>query len=98
MLDLSKYTPEELEKLRRATAMMLAPQLPFSAEGYKQHYAGIFSHPLPSFGWDWIQEFFEFYDKGVRRFGFKAHRGATKSTVWTVGFDTYYHSKFPSHG
>src|SRR5512138_206819 len=98
MIDLDKYTPEELEKLRRAASMQVAPLLPFSAEGYKSHYAGIFSHPLPSFAWDWIQEFFEFYEKGVRRFGTKAHRGATKSTVWTCGFGTYVLAKFPEDG
>ena len=95
MLDFSKYTPEELDKMRRAASMSLAPQLPFSAEGYKHHYAGIFSHQLPSFGWDWIQEFFEHYDQGVRRFGFKAHRGATKSTIWTIGFSSYILARKP---
>ena len=89
MLNLDQYTPEQLDKIRRTASMALAPQLPFSAEGYKHHYAGIFTHQLPSFAWDWVQEFFEFYNKGVRRFGFKAHRGATKSTVWTIGFSTY---------
>lgn len=87
---------EETRKLERAASMMAAPQLPFSALGYKTHYSGIFSHLLPSFAWDWIQEFFEFYNKGVKRFGFKAHRGATKSTVWTIGFSSYILSKFPS--
>ena len=89
MIDLTQYSDIEIEKLRKATSMALAPQLPFSALGYKHHYTGVFSHDLPSFGWDWIQEFFENYDKGVRRFGFKAHRGATKSTIWTIGFSTY---------
>lgn len=93
MIDLSATSPEELHKLRRVNSMALAPQLPFSAQGYKHHYSGIFSHELPSFGWDWIQEFFELYDKGVRRFGFKAHRGATKSTIWTIGFATYIMAK-----
>lgn len=88
----------EINKLRRANSMLLAPQLPFSAEGYKHHYSGIFSHTLPSFAWDWVQEFFEFYDKGIRRFGFKAHRGATKSTVWTIGFSTYILATHPSEG
>jgi hypothetical protein len=97
-LDLSKYTPEEKDKMLRQANMMLAPQLPFSAAGYKAHYSGIFTHPLPSFGWDWIQEFFEFYDKGVRRFGYKAHRGATKSTIWTIGFSTYILASFPPDG
>jgi hypothetical protein len=97
-LDLSKYSPEEKDKLLRQANMMLAPQLPFSAEGYKAHYSSIFSHSLPSFAWDWVQEFFEFYDKGYRRFGFKAHRGATKSTVWTIGFATYVLATHPSHG
>jgi len=96
--DLSKYTTEEKDKMLRQANMMLAPQLPFSAAGYKAHYAGIFTHTLPSFGWDWIQEFFEFYNKGVRRFGFKAHRGATKSTVWTIGFNTYVLACFPTTG
>jgi hypothetical protein len=97
-LDLSQYSREEKDKMLRQANMMLAPQLPFSAEGYKAHYAGIFSHTLPSFAWDWVQEFFEFYSKGVRRFGFKAHRGATKSTVWTIGFATYVLALNPSHG
>lgn len=95
-IDLSKYSPEELDKLRRANSMALAPQLPFSAEGYKHHYSGIFSYPIPSFAWDWVQEFFEFYNKGVRRFGVKAHRGATKSTVWTIGFNSYVLANFPT--
>jgi hypothetical protein len=97
-IDLSQYTQTEQAKLLRDAYMMLAPQLPFSAEGYKAHYSGIFSHSLPSFAWDWVQEFFEFYNKGVRRFGFKAHRGATKSTVWTCGFSTYVLSQFPADG
>jgi hypothetical protein len=97
-VDLSGKTPEELSQLYRAVNMQLAPQLPFSDQGYKAHYSGIFSHTLPSFGWDWIQEFFEFYNKGVRRFGIKAHRGATKSTIWTIGFATYYLATHPSHG
>ena len=96
MIDLSAYDPKELNSLRRANSMALAPQLPFSAIGYKHHYAGIFSHELPSFGWDWMQEFFECYDKGVRRFGVKAHRGATKSTIWTIGFSTYILAKQPT--
>lgn len=98
MIDLSGYSLEELDKTYRAANMQLAPQLPFSARGYKAHYSGIFSHTLPSFAWDWVQEFFEFYNEGVRRFGFKAHRGATKSTVWTIGFATYYLATHPSHG
>lgn len=97
-VNLSQYTREEQDKMLRNANMMLAPQLPFSAQGYKAHYGAIFSHPLPSFGWDWIQEFFEFYDVGVRRFGFKAHRGATKSTVWTCGFGTYHLACFPTGG
>jgi hypothetical protein len=97
-IDLSQYTMEEKERLYREAAMKLAPQLPFSALGYKAHYNGIFTHSLPSFGWDWVQEFFEFYNKGVRRFGYKAHRGATKSTVWTCGFSTYVLSCFPADG
>lgn len=80
---------EELNKLRRGNSILLAPMLPFSAKGYEHHYAGIFTHNIPSFALDWVQEFFEFYDQGIRRFGFKAHRGATKSTVWTIGFCTY---------
>jgi hypothetical protein len=96
MIDLDKFTPAELDKLRRDTSMKLAPQLPFSALGYKHHYAGIFTHELPSFGWDWVQEFFELYDQGVRRFGVKAHRGATKSTIWTIGFATYVLAKQPT--
>src|SRR3990167_4685891 len=80
---------DELNKLRRANSIALAPMLPFSAKGYEHHYAGIFTHNIPAFALEWVQEFFEFYDKGVRRFGFKAHRGATKSTVWTIGFSTY---------
>jgi hypothetical protein len=95
---LDNHTPEEKERMLRQANMMLAPQLPFSDIGYKAHYAGIFSHTLPSFAWDWVQEFFEFYNKGVRRFGFKAHRGATKSTVWTCGFSTYVLSCFPADG
>lgn len=95
-VNLSELSYEELLRLERAASIALAPQLPFSALGYKHHYRGIFSHLLPSFAWDWIQEFFEYYDKGVRRFGFKAHRGATKSTVWTIGFSTYILSKFPA--
>jgi hypothetical protein len=97
-IDLSQYTMEEKDQLYRNAAMKLAPQLPFSAMGYKAHYSGVFSHNLPSFAWEWIQEFFEYYAKGVRRFCVKAHRGATKSTVWTIGFATYYLSRFPSHG
>ena len=89
ILDFSQYTDEELHKLRRESSMAAAAQLPFSAEGYRHHYAGIFSHKLPAFAWDWIQEFFEQYDEGRRRFLIKAHRGATKSTVWTIGFSTY---------
>ena len=96
--DLSSLSDEETHRLRRATSMALAPQLPFSAEGYKHHYAGIFSHQLPGFAWDWVQEFFEFYDKGVRRFGVKAHRGATKSTIFTIGFNTYVLACFPTDG
>jgi len=95
--DLSKYTREEKDKMLRQANMLLAPQLPFSAAGYKAHYAGIFTHTLPSFGWDWIQEWFEAYDKGWRRFLCKAHRGATKSTIWTVGFNTYVLANFPVH-
>jgi phage terminase large subunit-like protein len=97
-LDLSQYTQAEQAKLLRDAYMMLAPQLPFSAEGYKAHYSGIFSHSLPSFGWDWIQEWFEAYTNGWRRFLCKAHRGATKSTIWTVGFNTYVLAQFPSDG
>lgn len=97
-LDLSQYTYDEKEKMRRDAARMLAQQLPFSADGYKAHFYGIFSHLLPPFAWDWIQEFFEYYKKGVRRFGFKAHRGATKSTIWTIGFSSYVLAKFPSNG
>src|SRR3972149_6052794 len=97
-IDLSQYTPEQVEENLRKLNMMLAPQLPFSAQGYKAHYSGIFSHTLPSFAWDWVQEFFEFYNKGVRRFGFKAHRGATKSTVWTIGFSSYVLAQFPADG
>jgi hypothetical protein len=95
---LPDYTLEQLDQLIRDASIQAAPQLPFSAQGYKAHYHGIFSHSLPSFAWDWVQEFFEFYDKGVRRFGFKAHRGATKSTVWTIGFSTYVLAKFPTNG
>lgn len=98
MIDLSNIPDDELHRMRRGASMQLAPQLPFSAEGYKHHYAGIFSHTLPSFAWDWVQEFFEFYNKGVRRFGVKAHRGSTKTTVWSVGFSTYNLAKFPSQG
>jgi hypothetical protein len=97
-IDLSQYTQEYKDQLYRNAAMQLAPQLPFSALGYKAHYSGVFSHSLPSFAWEWIQEFFEYYKKGVRRFCVKAHRGATKSTVWTIGFASYYLSRFPSHG
>jgi hypothetical protein len=96
--DLSQFTQEEKDRAYREIAMKLAPQLPFSPMGYKAHYTGIFSHTLPSFAWDWIQEFFEYYTKGVRRFCVKAHRGATKSTVWTIGFATYYLATHPSHG
>lgn len=78
--------------------MSAAPRLPFSAEGYKAHYYGIFSHTLPPFAWDWIQEFFEKWNSGVRRFGFMAHRGATKSTIWTIGFASYILAKFPVDG
>lgn len=98
MTDLSHLSNEDLNKRIREASKLAAPQLPFSAEGYKAHYQGIFSHHLPSFAWDWVQEFFEFYNKGVRRFGFQAHRGATKSTVWTIGFSTYILSKFPTNG
>lgn len=97
-LDLSQYTDAEMDALRRQAAQQAAPQLPFSADGYKMHYYGAFTHQLPSFAWDWIQEFFEYWNKGVRRFGFKAHRGATKSTIWTIGFSSYILSKFPSDG
>ena len=95
---LDTHSLDELHKLRREAAMQLAPRLPFSAEGYKAHYQGIFTHQLPPFAWDWIQEFFEYYEKGVRRFGFKAHRGATKSTVWTIGFSTYVLSNRAAEG
>lgn len=97
-IDLSKYTHAEKDAMRRAASMQLAPQLGFSADGYKAHYYALFSHFLPPFAWDWIQEFFEFYNNGQRRFGFKAHRGATKSTIWTIGFSTYVISKFPATG
>ena len=96
--DLSQYTDEQKDLIRRQAAQQAAPQLPFSADGYKMHYYGIFSHYLPSFAWDWIQEFFEFCNTGTRRFGFKAHRGATKSTIWTIGFSSYILSQFPSDG
>jgi len=97
-MTLDEQSVEYWDQMRRANAMLLAPQLPFSAEGYKAHYHAIFTHSLPSFAWDWIQEFFEFYDKGIRRFGFKAHRGATKSTVWTIGFSTYILATHPAEG
>lgn len=97
-IDLDQYTPEQRELLYRQTARSLASQLPFSAQGYKTHLLGIFTHDLPPFAWDWIQEFFEYWHKGVRRFGFKAHRGATKSTVWPIGFPGYVLSQFPSDG
>jgi hypothetical protein len=96
-LDLSSLSDDELQKTRRATSMLLAPQLPFSALGYKHHYNGIFTHTLPSFAWDWVQEWFEAYAEGWRRFLCKAHRGATKSTVWTVAFNTYIMANFPVH-
>jgi len=98
LIDLSGYTIEEMEKLERQARMALAPQLPFSADGYKNHYAGIFTHHLPSFAWDWVQEWFEAYANGWRRFLCKAHRGATKSTVWTIGFNTYVLVHFPTDG
>jgi hypothetical protein len=98
ILDLSNISDTELHKMRRAASMQIAPQLPFSAEGYKHHYNGIFSHQLPAFAWDWVQEFFEFYNRGVRRFGVKAHRGATKSTIFTIGFNTYVLACFPTDG
>lgn len=97
-IDLSQIPTEELTRMRRSASMQLAPQLPFSAEGYKHHYSGIFSHTLPPFAWDWVQEWFEAYKNGWRRFLCKAHRGATKSTIWTIGFNTYVLSKFPSDG
>lgn len=97
-IDLSKYTQAEKDHIRRQASIQLAPQLPFCADGYKAHYYALFSHYLPTFAWDWIQEFFEHYNKGVRRFGFKAHRGATKSTIWTIGFSSYVLSKFPADG
>jgi hypothetical protein len=96
-IDLSQYTMEEKDQLYRNAAMKLAPQLPFSALGYKAHYSGIFSHSLPSFGWDWVQEWFEAHANGWRRFLCKAHRGATKSTIWTIGFNTYVLASFPVH-
>ncbi len=96
VLDLSTRSLDDLQKLRRANSMQLAPSMPFSAAGYKHHYAGIFSHQLPPFAWDWVQEFFEQYNKGVRRFGVKAHRGATKSTIWTIGFNTYILACYPT--
>lgn len=86
---------EELNLLQRQVAMQLAPNLPFGAAGYKQHYMGIFQHDLPPFAWDWVQEWFEAYKNGWRRFLCKAHRGATKSTVWTIGFNTYAIANFP---
>ena len=86
-----------MDLLRRQASQQAAPQLPFSALGYKAHYYGIFNHDLPAFAWDWIQEFFEHWEKGVRRFGFKAHRGATKSTIWTIGFSSYILSQFPDN-
>jgi hypothetical protein len=97
-IDLSQYTQAEKDALRRTASIQASPQLPFSADGYKTHYYALFSHYLPPFAWDWIQEFFEYWDKGVRRFGFKAHRGATKSTIWTIGFSSYVLAKFPQDG
>ena len=95
---LDNLSLDELNKIRRQASMALAPQLPFSARGYQAHYEGIFSHDLPSFGLEWIDEFFHHYNKGVRRFGVKAHRGATKSTIWTIGFNTYVLACFPDDG
>jgi hypothetical protein len=95
-IDLTQYDADQMDGMRRTAAMQAAPQLPFSDVGYKMHYYGLFSHQLPPFAWDWIQEFFEHWNKGIRRFGFKAHRGATKSTIWTIGFSTYILSQFPA--
>ena len=107
-VDFSQYTTEEKQAVvdampmeqadvaRRQLARQAAPLLPFSADGYKMHYYGLFSHKLPSFAWDWIQEFFECWNRGIRHFGFKAHRGATKSTIWTIGFSSYVLTKFPA--
>lgn len=97
-LDLSQYSLEQIDEMRRQAYQQLAPRLPFSAEGYKAHYHGIFSYQMPSFVWDWVQEFFEFYNKGIRRFGYKAFRGSTKSFTWSIGFPTYWLSKFPADG
>jgi hypothetical protein len=97
-IDLSQYSLADIDALRRQAAQRAAPQLPFSADGYKMHYYGIFTHQLPAFAWDWIQEFFEHWNKGIRRFGFKAHRGATKSTIWTIGFSSYILTQFPQDG
>lgn len=97
-LDLSVYSQEQLDAIKRQASQQLAPQLPFSADGYKAHYYGLFNYYLPGFAWDWIQEFFEKYNSGVRRFGFKAHRGSTKSFTWTIGFSSYILSQFPTDG
>ena len=98
MIELNNIPDDQLNTLRRQASMAASPQLPFSAIGYKSHYAGIFSHALPPFAWDWITEFFEKWESGVRRFGFKAHRGATKSTIWTIGFASYILAKYPVDG
>jgi len=98
MIDLTNYTLDELKELKRTVSQQVTPQLPFSADGYKSHYHSIFTYTMPAFVWDWVQEFFENWGKGVRRFGFKAHRGSTKSFTWSIGFPTYWLSQFPADG
>jgi hypothetical protein len=91
-------TLEQIDEARRQTACLLAPKLPFGAQGYREHYIAIFGWSLPPFAWEWIQRCFEEYEKGERYFLIKAFRGATKSTVFTVGLATYILSKFPHYG
>lgn len=92
--DFASLSKKDLNLRRQQLAMVLAPELPFSAEGYREHYIGIFGWQLPPHGWDWMQEFFEAYNNGWRRFLVKAFRGATKSTIFTIGFGSYWLTKF----
>jgi hypothetical protein len=94
--DISNLSFDDAKEAYRQLSRQAAKALPFSADGYKAHYHGVSTYQMPPFVWDWVQEFFEFYGKGVRRFGFKAHRGSTKSFTWSIGFPTYWLSQFPA--
>ena len=92
--EIAEMDKRELDIYRRQIAVTLAPELPFSPEGYREHYIGTFGWRLPPHAWDWMQEFFEAWSAGERRFLVKAFRGATKSTIFTIGFASYWLTKF----